>query len=97
MRSVKYLIAKGAQIYIEDARRNTALGDANRGKMRDVITYMNGIITEKVIVDYCSEFSDGLLRKGTSLAIGDFRKRFSDLYIRATSPVLSYKDRLQLL
>ena len=65
--------------------------------MRDVLTYMNGIITDKVIVDYCSEFSDGLLRKGTLLAIGDFRKRFSDLYIKITSPIMSYKDRLQLL
>jgi hypothetical protein len=97
LQSVKYLLDKGAKINIEDARGNTALGDANRGNMKDVITYINGIITDKVIIDYCSEFSDGLLRKGTSLAIGDFRKRFSDLYIKTTSPVLSYKDRLQLL
>ena len=97
MQSVKYLLVKGAQINIEDARGNTALDDAIRENMRDVITYMNGIIADKVIIDYCSEFSDGLLKKGTSLAIGDFRKRFSDMYIKTTSPVLSYKDRLQLL
>jgi len=58
------LLAKGAQINIEDARGNTALDDALRGNMRDVTTYMNGIITDKVIIDYCSEFSDGLLKKG---------------------------------
>ncbi len=57
--------------------------------MRDVTTYMNGIITDKVIIDYCSEFSDGLLKKGIQLAIGDFRKRFSDLYIKTTSPAMS--------
>ena len=91
------MLAKGALINIEDARGNTALDDAKRGNIKEVITYMNGIITDKVIIDYCSEFSDGLLRKGISLAIGDFRKRFSDLYIKTTSAGLSYKDRLQLL
>ncbi len=58
--------------------------------MKDVVEYMNGIITDKVIVEYCSDFSDGLLRKGISLAIADFRKRFSDLYIKTTSNNLSF-------
>lgn len=79
---------------IEDVRGNTPLDDAKRSNMKDVVSYMNGIITDKVIINYCSEFSDGLLRKGISLAIGDFRKRFSDLYIKTTSLSLSYNDRL---
>ena len=92
--TVKYLIEKGAKLNIEDVRGNTPLDDAKRSNMKDVVSYMNGIITDKVIINYCSEFSDGLLRKGISLAIGDFRKRFSDLYIKTTSLSLSYNDRL---
>ena len=92
--SVKYLIEKGAKLNIKDVRGNTPLDDSKRSNMKDVVSYMNGIITDKVIINYCSEFSDGLLRKGISLAIGDFRKRFSDLYIKTTSLSLSYNDRL---
>jgi hypothetical protein len=33
-------------------------------------------------MNYCSSFSDGIFNKGVLQAIGNFRKRFADLYIK---------------
>lgn len=50
-----------------------------REKRTDVVKYLEAAISETVIEDYCSDFADGILRKGLQQAVGSFHKRFADL------------------
>ena len=50
---VKYLISKGADVNIKDARGNDALADAKRENRTDVIDYL---LNEALILVYCLNF-----------------------------------------
>jgi glutaminase len=50
---VKYLISKGADVNIKDARGNDALADAKRENRTDVIDYL---LNEALILVYCLDF-----------------------------------------
>jgi len=76
---VKYLVAKGADLSIKDARGNDALGDAIRENRTAVIEYLSSIVYDSVLKDQCSTVYDGLLKKGIQQAFGTFHKKFSDL------------------
>ncbi len=52
--SVKYLISKGADLTIEDARGNTPFTDAKRENRKEVVSHINKILTDSIIIDYCS-------------------------------------------
>ncbi len=64
LESVKYLISVGGNPSIRDARNNDAIKDAQREGKDQVVSYLKGVIDNQVIQDYCSDFNDGLLRKG---------------------------------
>lgn len=64
LQAVKYLVQKGADLSIKDARGNDPLGDATRENRTETIEYLSSIINESLIRDYCSEYEDGLLLKG---------------------------------
>jgi glutaminase len=50
---VKYLISKGADVNIKDARGNDALADAKRENRTEVIDYL---LNEALILVYCLDF-----------------------------------------
>ncbi len=50
---VKYLISKGADVNIKDARGNDALADAKRENRTEVIDYL---LNEALILVYCLNF-----------------------------------------
>jgi acetyl-CoA carboxylase alpha subunit len=87
----------GADLTLRDIRGNDALADARRQKRIVVLNYINTVISDTVIKHYCGNFAEGLLDKGIYQAIGNFHKRFSDLYIKVTIPSMTYQDRLSNL
>ncbi|TNV87853.1 hypothetical protein FGO68_gene5771 [Halteria grandinella] len=96
LEAVKYLIANKANLSIRDARNTNSLQDAVREKRTDVVKYLEAAISETVIEGYCSDFADGILRKGLQQAVGSFHKRFADLQIKI-SAASSYQMLLNLL
>jgi ankyrin repeat protein len=58
---VKYLISKGANVNIQDARGNDALADARRENRTEVINYL---LNEALILVYCLNFESQLFSKG---------------------------------
>ena len=61
---VKYLVQKGADLSIKDARGNDPLADATRENRTSTIEYLSSIVYDSLIRNYCSDFLDGLLSKG---------------------------------
>jgi glutaminase len=64
LEAVKYLISNDANLSIRDARNNDALADARREGHTDVVTYLESLISDAVIHEHCSDFADGIFRKG---------------------------------
>lgn len=62
--AVKQIIAEGAELTMKDLRGNDALADAHREKRIVVVDYINTVISDTVIKHYCSEFGEGLFKKG---------------------------------
>ena len=88
--TVKYLISKGANVNIKDARGNDALADARREKRTEVINYL---VNEALILVYCLNFEQGLFEKGIQQVIGIFNRKFADVEIlinEAKSPTQLY-------
>ena len=94
--AVQYLVAQGANIAIRDSRNNDALADAKREQRTAVITFLQNAVSEKVIVDYCSDFANGLLRKGIQQAIGNFHNWFSNVQLKIGASS-SYNNTVSLL
>ncbi|TNV87908.1 hypothetical protein FGO68_gene2105 [Halteria grandinella] len=82
LEAVKYLIQKGANLNLRDTRGNDPLDDAKREGRIEVVDYL---VNEALVRNYCSEFEDGLLKKGMSQVIGVFHKKFEDLSITIRS------------
>lgn len=97
LESVQALVEIGAGLASTDIRGNDALGDARREKRQAVISYITTVISDTVIKHYCTQFGEGLLKKGVQQALGSFNKKFSDLYIKVSQPLASYKERLSFL
>ena len=76
LETVKYLLSKGALQTIEDARGNSALADAQRESRAGIVEIFKSQIYDETIIQYCSQLSDGIFKKGVLQAIGNFRKRF---------------------
>ena len=72
LNTVKYLIKEKANYAIRDARNNDAISDAKRENRGEVVSYLEKIKSDAVIHDHCSDFAEGLLRKGVQQAIGNF-------------------------
>ncbi len=64
LKTVKFLIREKANYAIRDARNNDAISDAKREKRMEVVQYLESIMSDAVIQDHCSDFAEGLLRKG---------------------------------
>jgi len=64
LNAVKYLIREKANYAIRDARNNDAISDAKREGRSNVVEYLESIKSEAVIHEHCSDFAEGLLRKG---------------------------------
>ncbi|TNV87946.1 hypothetical protein FGO68_gene6125 [Halteria grandinella] len=97
LEAVKYLVQKGADLSIKDARGNDPLGDATRENRTETIEYLSSIINESLIRDFCSEYEDGLLQKGMKQAIGIFLKKMADLQIAVANDKMNYTTLLSLL
>lgn len=94
--SVQYLVAQGANIAIRDSRNNDALANALKEQRSKVITFLQNAVSEIVIEDYCSDFANGLLRKGMQQAIGNFHNWFSNVQLKISASS-SYNGTLSLL
>ena len=70
---------------IKDARGNDPLEDAIRENRTSTINYLNGIKYESLIRSFCSDFQNGILRKGMQQALGIFHKKMSDLQLTVAS------------
>lgn len=64
LEAVKYLVAKGADLSIKDARGNDPLADATRENRTSTVEFLSSIINESLIRDFCSDYESGLLQKG---------------------------------
>ena len=64
LNTVKYLIKQKANYAIRDARNNDAISDAKRENKVEVVQYLEKIKSDAVIHEHCSDFAEGLLRKG---------------------------------
>ena len=67
---MKYLVSKGADLSIKDARGNDPLMDATRENRTSTIEYLSSIIYESLIRSDCLDFESGLLKKGISQVFG---------------------------
>jgi len=56
LEAVKYLVSKGADLSIKDARGNDPLADATRENRLSTIQYLSSIINESLIKDFCSGY-----------------------------------------
>ena len=83
--AVKFLVENGADITIVDVRGNNAVADATRMNLLDISMYLNSVMSESIIKQYCSKFSNGILSKGILSAIGTFRNRFEDMQIKIST------------
>ena len=78
--AVKYLLIKGADINIQDARGFDPLDEALRRAKVSVYEY---IINNVLVKQSCGNFESGLFNKGMSQTYGYFHKKFSDMQILA--------------
>lgn len=76
---VKYLVSKGADLSIKDARGNDPLSDAIRENRTSTIEYISSIISDSLIRSSCSSYHDGFLIKGVQQVFGTFNKKHADL------------------
>lgn len=97
LEAVKYLVAKGADMSIKDARGNDPLADATRENRTSTIQYLSGIINESLIRGFCSQFYEGLLKQGIMQAAGTFHKKLSDIQISTMQKNVSQAQFLKLL
>jgi ankyrin repeat protein len=64
LEAVKMLVSLGADLSQRDLRGNDARKNAIREQKQDVVAYINSLLNDLVIIDYCKEFGDGILTKG---------------------------------
>lgn len=79
------MIERGADLNQKDARGNDALMDAIRENRTHTIAYLRSVINDSLIKNYCSNYADGLLKKGVAYAFGIFHKKLEDLHITVRS------------
>jgi hypothetical protein len=61
------------------------VADATRMNLLDISIYLNSVMSESIIKQYCSKFSNGILSKGILSAIGTFRNRFEEMQIKIST------------
>jgi hypothetical protein len=57
------------------------LSDATRENRASTIEYLSSIINESIIRDHCTNYHEGILKKGIAQAFGTFHKELTDLSI----------------
>ena len=57
---MEILSDSGADLTIEDARGNDPVTDAMREGNKEVQEYLDSVISESIIKQYCSKFANGL-------------------------------------
>ncbi len=82
---------------MKDVRGNDALADANREQRLAVISYIETVMTDSIVLQDCETFGSGILSNGVQFSIGNFHKRFSDLLIQVNQTSISYKQRMSFL
>lgn len=81
--AVEYLIMKGADPFMRDARYHSAIQDARRNnETSSIASFLEQLSDLRVIFNNCGQFENGLLSKGYQQALSNFHKRFSDLQIK---------------
>lgn len=78
---VKLLIARGADISMLDSRKNEPKMDAQRGNHQEVFDLINGIQSNTIVKTFCTQFTNGIFRKGFGQAIAAYHKKFQDLML----------------
>ena len=97
LEAVKFLVEKGANIYIKDSRGSDPLDDAIRENRTHVVNYFVSIIRSRGNSS-CNTFENGFFNKGIQQSIGSFNRKFSDLqiYLRV-APLTSSNNPLKVL
>ena len=54
-------------------------------------------MSDSIILQVCNSFGQGILSNGIQFAIGNFHKRFSDLFIEINQPTVNLAQRMSTL
>jgi len=73
------------------------LSDASREQRLSVVNYIEVVMSDSIVLQYCASFGQGLLSSGLQFSIGNFHKRFSDLLIQVKQPAASAAQRMSFL